>query len=113
MPAATPAELRAAIRSLRDESAAGRVASRERDALSRRVVRQAVAATGKLADPDDLPYSGDYVNDPAALSAAIDDLLTRRPHYASRRPTGDVGQGVRGDSGAAGASLADILRGGL
>ena len=29
---------------------------------------------------------------PGALAAAIDDLLTRKPHLASRRPTGDVGQ---------------------
>lgn len=31
---------------------------------------------------------------PGALAAAIDDLLTCKPHLASRRPTGDIGQGA-------------------
>ena len=28
--------------------------------------------------------------------AAVDDLLARKPHLASRKPTGDIGQGQRG-----------------
>lgn len=111
MPDASPAELRQAVRQLRDEAAAGRVASRESDALARRLHAELVRGTGRLADPSDLAFDAAHLADPATLTAAVDDLLTRRPHYASRRPSGDVGQGVRGDSGSAGASLADLLRG--
>jgi hypothetical protein len=30
------------------------------------------------------------------LAAAVDDLLARKPHLASRKPVGDIGQGQRG-----------------
>jgi len=32
------------------------------------------------------------------MTAAIDDLLERKPHSAPCRPTGDIGQGQRGGS---------------
>ncbi len=53
-----------------------------------------VTATGRLADPTDLSYDEAHLADPDVLSAAVDDLLARKPHLASRRRTGDVGQGV-------------------
>ena len=53
-----------------------------------------MTATGRLADPDDLAFDEGHLEDPEALSAAIDDLLARKPHLASRRPSGDVGQGA-------------------
>ncbi len=53
-----------------------------------------MAATGRLADPTDLPFDEAYLKDAEALTAAIDDLLARKPHLASRRPVGDVGQGT-------------------
>jgi hypothetical protein len=113
MPDATPDQLRQAIRSLRDEAAAGRVASKRSDDLGRRLHSELVRASGRLADPSDLQFDPAHLDDPDALSAAVDDLLTRRPHYASRRPTGDVGQGVRGDGGSPAVGLADLLRGAL
>jgi hypothetical protein len=36
------------------------------------------------------------MDDPEALAAAIDELLERKPHLASRKPVGDIGQGQRG-----------------
>ncbi len=53
-----------------------------------------MSATGRLADPSDLPFAESHVDDAEALTAAIDELLTRKPHLASRRVTGDVGQGA-------------------
>ena len=53
-----------------------------------------VRATGKLADPGDMPFDESHIDDPDALAAAVDDLLARKPHLASRRPTGEIGQGA-------------------
>ena len=50
-------------------------------------------ATGRLADPTDMPFDEVHLDDPEALAIAIEDLLAKRPHLASRRPTGDIGQG--------------------
>ena len=52
-----------------------------------------VRATGKLADPSDMPFDETHLDDPEELTAAIDDLLARKPHLTSPRPTGDIGQG--------------------
>jgi len=55
-----------------------------------------VRQTGRLADPADLEYAEEHLSDPDALTAAIDELVTAKPHLKSRRPVGDVGQGVKG-----------------
>jgi hypothetical protein len=70
-----------------------------------------VAATGRLADPTDLPFSGELVDDSDALTAAIDALLAAKPHLASRKPAwGDVGAGQT-KAGDGGPSFADLFRG--
>jgi hypothetical protein len=56
-----------------------------------------------------MPFDETHVDDPDALAAAIDDLLTRKPHLASRRPIGDIGQGPASE-GAANVDLAALLR---
>jgi hypothetical protein len=48
--------------------------------------------------------------DQDVLGTALDDLVTRKPHPASRRPAGDVDQGAR--EAAEGVSLAGLLRAG-
>jgi len=67
-----------------------------------------VAATGRLADPSDLPFDAAHLDDEAALTAAIEDLLTRKPHLTARRPVGDIGQ--RATSGPTTVDLAGLLR---
>lgn len=57
------------------------------------------AATGKLADATDLPFDVELLDedgmvDPDKVYAAVTALLARKPHLASRRPTGSVEQGV-------------------
>lgn len=95
---------------LRQEAAEARVKAKDRDTLAVKLHTALVAATGRLADPSDLPFDAAHLDDPDALTGAIDELLARKPHLASRRVTGDVGQGVTGIADT--VSLAGILRAG-
>ncbi len=76
---------------------------------AQRLHTELVRASGRLADPTDLPFDADHLDDPAALSQALDDLLEAKPHLESRRPTGDIGQGHKGEKTAE-FSLMDRLR---
>ena len=49
-----------------------------------------------MADPTDLPFNPEPLDDPEALAGAVEELLARKPHLAARRPAGDSGQGNRG-----------------
>lgn len=93
---------------LRDEAAKHRTKAQRADDLAARLHTSLVAATGRLADPSDLAFDDAHLDDEGALTAAIDDLLSRKPHLATRKPSGDVGQGasVSGDT----VDLAGILR---
>lgn len=80
------------------------------DDLAKRLHTALVAATGKLADPTDLPYDEAHLDgDALSLTEAIDELLTRKPHLAARRVAGDVGQGSRNGTGT--VDLLGMLRG--
>lgn len=81
------------VQKLRQESADARVKVKDRDTLAERLHVAQVAALGRLADPTDLPYAEGLL-DPDALATAMDELLARKPHLASRRPAGDIGQGA-------------------
>lgn len=96
------------VKELRQEAAEHRVKAKDRDQLAERLHVALVAATGRLADPTDLPFDEAHL-DEDALMAAIDELLARKPHLASRRPMGSVGQGVTAPSGD--VDLAAMLRG--
>jgi len=96
------------VQRLRDESAKHRTRAQRADDLAARLQTALVAATGRLADPSDLPFDESHVDDAEALTAAIDDLLTRKPHLTSRRPAGDVGQGATNPSET--VDLAGMLR---
>lgn len=104
---------REVVEKLRKESAGYRdrakTAEARADELARRLHTALVAATGKLADPSDLPFDAEHLDDPDALAAAIDTLTAAKPHLKSRKPTGDIGQGVRGTQDAP-VDLAAILR---
>lgn len=104
---------RAVVEELRQESGRYRQRARdaeaERDELARRLHTELVRGTGKLADPTDLPFDPDHLPDAGKMVAAIDELLTAKPHLAARRPVGDVGQGHRGGTGE-GVSLLGLLK---
>jgi hypothetical protein len=104
------------VRELREENAKHRTKAKRADALAARLVTSLAAGTGRLADPSDLPYSDDLLDDDgmpdeAKVLAAVDELLIRKPHLAATRPVGDVGQGPRGDAVEM-VSLAELLRAG-
>jgi hypothetical protein len=89
---------REVVEKLRQENGRYRQRAQRTDDLSRRLHTELVRATGRLADPSDLEYVEEHLDDPDALTAAVDELLERKPHLASRRPTGDIGQGQRGSA---------------
>ncbi|MGX9296124.1 hypothetical protein [Tsukamurella paurometabola] len=87
-----------------------RDAAARADDLAQRLHTAMVTATGKLADPTDLPFDATHLEDDGArLTQAIDDLLARKPHLGARRVGGDIGQGSRNGSG--GVNLLGMLRG--
>lgn len=101
---------REVVEKLRAENAKYRQRAQLADDLAQRLHLEMVRATGRLADPSDLAFSEDHLADPAALTAAVDELLEAKPHLASRKPVGDIGQGARGGSSQE-TSLLQILRG--
>lgn len=116
MPDATPDALRAEVRRLRDEAAAGRAATRRTDTLAQRLVEAYAAAMGLLADPTDLRadlatvLDDDGLVDRTKVEQAVVMLLDAKPHLASRTPRGSIDQGARDD--APGVDLAGLLRSG-
>ena len=101
------------VQRLRDEAAGHRVRAKRADALAAALVTAQAAATGRLADPTDLPFSEDLLDDDGLVDdgkvrAAVDELIARKPHLAARRPRGDVGQGARPEPDDTG--LAGLLR---
>lgn len=97
------------VEQLRQENGKYRQRAQQADTYAERLHTELVRATGKLADPTDLPFDESHLDDPIALDAAIADLVGRKPHLASRRPVGEIGQGPSPSAGT--VDLAAILRG--
>lgn len=101
---------RAYVDKLRKEAAGYRERAKRADDLAQRLHTSLVEGTGRLADARDLPFDESHLDDPQALQTAIEELLAERPHLASRRPMGNIGQGVAPVSND--VSLGGILRAG-
>lgn len=100
---------RAYVERLRRENAGHREKAKRAEDYAAALWEARVGATGKLADPSDLPLPEDV--DPLdvdAVTAAVDELLSRKPHLASRTPRGNIGQGPSAHADS--VSLAGILR---
>lgn len=82
------------VEKLRDENAKYRQRAQKADDLAHRLHNALTAATGRLADPSDLPYDESHLDDPEALQRAIQELLEKKPHLGSRKPAGNIGQGA-------------------
>lgn len=100
------------VRDLRREAANYRTQlrteqDRSRD-LEQRLHAELVRSTGRLADPGDLAYDAEHLEDAEQITAAIDELLASKPHLGKRTPRGDIGQGATGHTPA--VDLAGILR---
>ncbi|ORA68289.1 hypothetical protein BST23_04200 [Mycolicibacterium elephantis] len=89
---------RSYVEKLRNEAAKLRIRAQRADELAHRLHTELVRATGKLADPADLEFDPEHLQDADKLSAAINALLEAKPHLRSRKPIGDVGQGRRGNA---------------
>ena len=99
---------RSYVEELRRENGKHRQRAQKADTYAQRLHTELVRATGKLVDATDLPFSEDHLEDADKLTAAINDLLQRKPHLASRRPTGEIGQGATPSRTS--VDLAAILR---
>jgi hypothetical protein len=100
---------RSYVEELRQENGRYRQRAQQADDLAQRLHTELVRATGKLADAGDLAFDESHLDDPEALAAAVDDLLDKKPHLGSRRPSGDIGQGATAST--APVDLAAMLRG--
>lgn len=100
---------RAYVEKLRQENGKYRQRAQRADNLAHRLHTALVEQTGKLADASDLPFDEKHLDDADSLTAAIDELLTAKPHLAARRIAGDIGQGASKPSD--GVNLLNILRG--
>jgi len=96
------------VEKLRQENGRYRQKAADRDEIAERLHVALVAATGRLAAPDELPFDEAHLSDPEALTTALDDLLARKPYLAARKPAGDVGQGA--SPAPATVDLAGIIR---
>jgi hypothetical protein len=100
---------REVVENLRQENGKYRQRAQRADDLAERLHTELVRATGRLADPTDLSFDESHFDDPDALADALDELLARKPHLATRRPSGDIGQGQRG-AAAQSFSLLGLLK---
>ena len=96
------------VEKLRDENAKYRQRAQRADDLAHRLHNALTEATGRLADPSDLPYDESHLDDPEALQRAIQELLEKKPHLGSRKPVGNIGQGVSSSTDA--VDLAAMMR---
>lgn len=102
------------VERLRTESAEHRTKAKEAtealEPLQRQVHALLVEKSGRLADPTDLAFDAAHLESEAALTQAIDSLLEAKPHLASRRVAGDIGQGA--GEPKQGVNLAGLLSAG-
>ena len=97
------------VENLRQENGRYRQRAQQADTYAERLHTELVRATGRLADPTDLAFDEEHVADPDKMVEAIDDLLARKPHLATRKPSGDIGPGGRGGADAP-MGLLDLLK---
>jgi hypothetical protein len=99
---------RSYVEDLRKENKNYRERAKRGEEFAQRLHTELVRATGRLADPSDLAFNESHLEDADAISAAIDDLLAKKPHLASRRVSGEIGQGATPSTST--VDLAGLLR---
>lgn len=97
------------VEKLRKENAGYRDKAKKTDDYAHQLHTALVKETGRLADPTDLPFDEEHLTNPSTVNAAIDALLATKPHLASRKPMGDIGQGIMSEASET-ISLAGLLR---
>ena len=104
------------VERLRSRSAGYRARAKQAEErtseLERALFTERVRALDMLADPTDLPYDADLLDDGDALAEAVRQLVKDRPHYRRRGTLDGTGTGSRDRAGSTdGVSLAAIMRG--
>lgn len=102
---------RAYVEKLRKENAKYRERAGKTDELAHRLHTALVAADGRLADPADLEFNEEHLDDPEALAAAVAELIERKPGLRAQKLRGDVGAGDRGTRKSPPADLISLIRG--
>ena len=78
--------------------------------LSTRLQKELVKRDGRLANADDLPFNPEFLENEAALTTAITELIKTRPGLKSRIASGDIGNGSRGSAKKESMNLIDMLK---
>ena len=102
---------RAYVEKLRKESANYRDKAKRAQELEQRLHNALVAKDGRLADPADLEFDPDHLDNPEALSNAIANLVAKKPGLRAQRLSGDVGAGVREKPKPPTTDLLSIMKG--
>ena len=98
------------VEKLRRENAGYRDRAKRVDELEQQLHTALVAADGRLADPTDLPFNAEHLEDAESLNAAIAELISVKPHLKAQKFRGDIGMGRRGNS-APPTDLIGVMRG--
>ena len=102
---------RAYVEKLRKESAKYREKAKRTEELEHRLHHALVAADGRLADPNDLEFAPEHLDDPEALAAAVTALVKAKPGLKAQKFTGSIGAGDRGTPKKAPVDLISLMRG--
>ena len=102
---------RAYVEKLRKESANYRDKAKRAQELEQRLHNALVAKDGRLADPADLEFDPEHLDNPEALSNAISNLVAKKPGLRAQRLSGDVGAGVREKPKPPTTDLLSIMKG--
>lgn len=99
------------VQSLREEAATYRTRAKNADTYREALWAERVKADGRLVDADDLPMGDADPLDADAVSAAVSELIERKPHLKRREAAGVVGQGLTDPQDDSAVSLTSWLRG--
>lgn len=102
---------RSYVEKLRKESAKYRDKAKRTEELEKRLHHALVAQDGRLADPDDLEFNPEHLDDAGALSDAIANLVAKKPGLRAQRLSGDIGAGVREKPKPPTTDLLTIMKG--
>lgn len=102
---------RSYVEKLRKESAKYRDKAKRTEELEKRLHHALIAQDGRLADPDDLEFNPDHLDNPGALSDAIANLVAKKPGLRAQRLSGDIGAGVREKPKPPTTDLLTIMKG--
>lgn len=102
---------RSYVEELRGENATYRNRAKDAetkaDELAKALWTERVRSLGVLADPADLPYDPEALDDLEQIRSQADELLSSKPHLRTRKITERAGQGERG---AETVSLVELLQ---